>query len=164
MSPARSAGPRRRCWWRRSQVTASAPASRRCRSRARSNFADIAERLNPVVVNIDASARGRRTRPPDEIRGAPRSSTTPAIDAATATAPRRGTGTGFIIDSEGHILTNQHVIDGAERITVKLADGRSLRASVVGSDPDTDIALIEWTAGEPLPSRDAGQLRPAARG
>ena len=44
---------------------------------------------------------------------------------------------------EGHILTNHHVIEGAERITVKLADGRTLRADVVGSDPDTDIALIK---------------------
>ena len=50
-------------------------------------------------------------------------------------APRRGTGTGFIVDPQGHILTNHHVIDGAERITVKLADGRSLRATVVGIGP-----------------------------
>ena len=57
--------------------------------------------------------------------------------------PRRGAGSGFIIDADGSILTNNHVIDRAERIIVKLSDGRSLRARVIGADPDTDIALIK---------------------
>ena len=65
-------------------------------------------------------------------------------------------GTGFIIDAEGHILTNQHVIDGADRLTVKLTDGRSFRAEVVGSDPDTDIALIKVEADAPLPHATLG--------
>ena len=56
---------------------------------------------------------------------------------------RRGAGTGFIIDADGSILTNHHVIDRADRITVKLSDGRSLKARVIGSDQDTDIALIK---------------------
>jgi serine protease Do len=127
------------------------------------NFADIAERLNPVVVNIDASARGRRTRPPGEIPRRPEIFDDPTGERRkNGETPRRGTGTGFIIDSEGHILTNQHVIDGAERITVKLADGRSLRATVVGADPDTDIALIRIDAPARLPSATLGnsdQLR-----
>ncbi|MGE0461237.1 MAG: trypsin-like peptidase domain-containing protein [Vicinamibacterales bacterium] len=122
------------------------------------NFADIAERLNPVVVNIDASARGRRPRPatqprrrietPDDLPEVPR--------PRGQDAPRRGTGTGFIIDRDGYILTNHHVIEGAERITVKLADGRSLRGTPVGSDPDTDIALIKVEAPSPLPHATLG--------
>ena len=60
--------------------------------------------------------------------------------------PRRGAGTGFVIDERGYILTNHHVIENAERITVKFTDGRSLRADVIGSDPDTDIALIKVAA------------------
>ena len=65
--------------------------------------------------------------------------------------PRRGAGTGFIIDPDGYILTNHHVIEGADRIAVRLADGRSLRAERIGSDPDTDIALIKVTSPRPLP-------------
>ena len=106
------------------------------------NFADIAARLNPAVVNIDATARARRARRlvDEGARGGP---TDPFDLGRRGDAPRRGTGTGFLIDAEGHILTNHHVIEGAERLTVKLADGRTLRADVVGSDPDTDIALIK---------------------
>jgi serine protease Do len=129
------------------------------------NFADIAEKLNPVVVNIDASARGRRAR---STTADPRRRPDP-LDEPTDErrprgneAPRRGTGTGFIIDEQGLILTNHHVIEGAERLTVKLADGRSLRASVVGSDPDTDIALIRVDAPGKLPAAvlgDSNHLR-----
>src|SRR5262245_14419590 len=109
------------------------------------NFADVAARLNPAVVNIDASSRSRRSgrlsTPPPNSPIPPEVPTDP-FDNRRRDLPRRGAGTGFIIDDEGHILTNHHVIEGAERIAVKLSDGRSLRADVIGSDPETDIALI----------------------
>ena len=122
------------------------------------NFADIAARLNPAVVNIDASARSRRARRllEDGARPGPSDDPYDLGRQRGADIPRRGTGTGFLIDAEGHILTNHHVIEGAERITVKLADGRSLRADVVGSDPDTDIALIKITTAAPLPHASLG--------
>ena len=126
------------------------------------NFADIAARLNPAVVNIDATARGRRARRLIE-EGGRRGPDDPFEPGSRGNdAPRRGTGTGFLIDDEGSILTNHHVIEGAERLTVKLADGRSLHAEVVGSDPDTDIALIKVDGNGPFPHAmlgDSSKLR-----
>src|SRR5215831_19180300 len=126
------------------------------------SFADIVARVNPAVVNVDATSksRGRRghARPNDEEDGpdpfdAPFDSVQPKRDSDPA---RRGEGTGFIIDADGSILTNHHVIDRAERITVKLADGRSLKARVIGSDPDTDIALIKIDGQSGLPVAPLG--------
>lgn len=119
------------------------------------NFADVAARVNPAVVNIDATSRGRRARGTGlgDRPGRPDVGEDP-FDLGRerlGETPRRGAGTGFLIDAEGHILTNQHVIEGADRLTVKLADGRSLRAEVVGADADTDIALIKVAAPRPLP-------------
>jgi serine protease Do len=108
------------------------------------NFADVAERLNPAVVNIDATSRRRgRTTSNSRLPNRPEMFEDPFDNRRNREVPRRGAGTGFLIDGDGHILTNHHVIDGADRINVKLADGRNLRAEVIGSDPDTDIALIK---------------------
>ena len=79
------------------------------------SFADIAERLNPAVVNIDATSRGDGAR--GAAFGLPLPDGPGAVRAAAAErerdGPRRGAGTGFIIDAGGYILTNHHVIDGA---------------------------------------------------
>jgi serine protease Do len=125
------------------------------------NFADIAARINPAVVNIDATARGRRARLLVE-EGGRRGPDGFDQGRPSNDAPRRGTGTGFLIDPDGSILTNHHVIEGAERLTVKLADGRTLRAEVIGSDPDTDIALIKVTGAGQFPHAmlgDSAKLR-----
>jgi serine protease Do len=68
---------------------------------------------------------------------------------------QRGQGTGFIVDHEGHILTNNHVVDSADEITVLLADGRSFEAKVVGTDPKSDLAVLKI---------DAENLQPAQFG
>ena len=152
-------------WWSRARcrpVPADVGPGRICDAPARDdrplvpgiagvvNFADVAERLNPAVVNIDASSRsrrsGRQAAPPNARPSPSRSPRGSLRNRRRGETPRRGAGTGFIIDDEGHILTNHHVIENAERITVKLTDGRSLRADVIGSDPDTDIALIKLDA------------------
>jgi serine protease Do len=123
------------------------------------NFADVAERINPAVVNIEsASSRptgreaSRLTRPDDGLDN-PR-------DLET---PRQGSGSGFIVDRAGYLLTNNHVIEGAERITVTLADGRVFRGEVVGTDPAIDVALIRIPNAPDLPEAPLGnsdELRP----
>jgi serine protease Do len=121
------------------------------------SFADVADRLNPAVVTIDASARGSRYR-----RLGSGGTPDPSQDGLgrggerDRDGPRRGAGTGFLVDAGGHILTNHHVVDGAERIIVRLSDGRSLRARIVGSDPDTDIALIKIDSATALPFATLG--------
>ncbi len=64
----------------------------------------------------------------------------------------RGLGTGMIIDGQGHILTNNHVVAGATTINVLLADGKSYPGKVVGTDPKTDLAVIQISADEKLPT------------
>jgi serine protease Do len=133
-------------------VSALRPSKLPTSGPAAASLADIAEQLNPSVVNIDATSRaGSRPRQragialpdsPDLFGRAPE---------RERQGPRRGAGTGFIIDPDGYILTNHHVIEGADRIAVRLADGRSLRAEKVGSDPDTDIALIKVSSPKALP-------------
>jgi serine protease Do len=132
---------------------AAVPPAQRVRAAGASvgtsvNFADVAERINPAVVNIDAAARAGRERhrrsddPPD----APRE-----FDV-----PHQGSGSGFVIDPQGFILTNYHVIQDADRITVTFADGRTMRADVVGSDPAIDVALLHVNGVANLPQAPVG--------
>src|SRR5262249_45823939 len=111
------------------------------------DFASVAARLNAAVVNVDAAVRG--DRPADTSsrwRG----------DPNDPNAPHEGTGSGFIIDPSGFILTNFHVVDGADRLTVTLGDGRAFRATVTGVDPALDVALIKIAASGPLPVAPLG--------
>ena len=107
------------------------------------NFADVAERINAALVNIEATSKSSR-----EVR--PRRGDGLGAPERDFDGPRQGSGSGFIIDREGYILTNQHVIEGAERITVTIADGRSYRGEVVGADPAIDVALLRVHADGPL--------------
>ena len=120
------------------------------------------------MVNIDATTRGRdprsrRNRALPDLPG-PLDGPNDQGPRFELDSPRRGEGSGFIIDADGHILTNNHVIDRAERITVKLSDGRTLRARVIGSDPDTDIALIKVDGQTGLPVAPLGDSSDAADG
>ena len=115
-----------------------------------SSFAEVAERINAAVVNIDATSNRSPLAPQRFLRRGPEDL------PREYEVPSRGAGSGFIIDSEGFILTNHHVIDKADRITVTLADGRSFRGEVVGTDPAIDIALLKIEGGRSLPEAPLG--------
>jgi S1-C subfamily serine protease len=70
--------------------------------------------------------------------------------------PTHGVGSGFIIDPKGYIVTNHHVIDGANRITIGLLSGERFRAKVIGVDKETDIAVLKIEADHDLPTMKFG--------
>jgi serine protease Do len=93
-------------------------------------FAEVVEKVNAGVVHISVVEDARPvgfTRSPDP-------------------GPRRGEGTGFVVDAAGFILTNHHVVGDAKRIRVRLSDRRELLAALVGSDERTDLALLKVDA------------------
>jgi serine protease Do len=105
-------------------------------------FISVAKQVKPAVVNIDVVEKSKRAavRIPEgfQIPGFPPFGGQPRR--------QRGTGSGVIISADGYILTNNHVAADAEQITVKLADGREFKAKRVGTDPDTDLAVIKIDA------------------
>ena len=109
------------------------------------DFAVVAARLNAAVVNVDAASRGQG----DRGRSAPDRWSREMGDEAGA--PREGSGSGFIIDEAGYVLTNHHVVENADRITLTLSDKRVFRAEVVGIDPAIDVALLRVEGAGPLP-------------
>jgi serine protease Do len=119
-------------------------------------YADLVETVSPSVVFIEVSGKTAQAdlRPqlpegmPEELRRRFED----MMPDGQAPRVRQGVGSGFIISTDGQIVTNHHVIDGAEKVLVKLSDGRSLEAEVIGSDPMTDIALLRVTADEDLPT------------
>ena len=72
-----------------------------------------------------------------------------------------GQGSGVIVSSDGYILTNNHVIDGAKTVTVTLPDKREFKGRIVGSDPKSDIAVIKID-GSNLPTHFLGRLQPSS--
>lgn len=118
------------------------------------DFRSIVKERSPAVVKIvveqSADTRANGQAMPDEIpeylrrffeyRGGP----------STPSPQRRGMGSGFIISSDGYILTNNHVVEGADSILVRLSDRREFEAELVGTDPRSDLALLRID-GDDLP-------------
>lgn len=106
------------------------------------SFADAAARTAPAVVNIFTARLVT-----SEV--GPRSANPAAAAPELRQGVETGLGSGVIVDNSGHVITNNHVIACAQQINVQLADGRSASASVVGSDPATDIAVLKIDMDNP---------------
>ena len=127
-------------------------------------FRDIARAVNPGVVNINTSKTVRLPRSRDPFRDlfgqgedAPERFFSPAPEGGRGERrTRTSLGAGFVIDDQGYILTNRHVIEGADDIDVTFPDGKRFEAKIVGQDARTDVALIKI---EPK-----GRLAPIALG
>ncbi len=127
------------------------------------DFSALSEKVGPAVVNIQVEKavkpvmqhfqndRGGMNRPFRDFFG-------PHFGRP---GPRQhkqsGLGTGFIIDPEGYIVTNNHVVENADKIKVVLQDERELEATIVGRDPQTDLALIRVEADKSLPAVPLGR-------
>lgn len=111
------------------------------------SFADLIERVRPAVVSISVRQR------PDAARAELPEGLPPGFEEFFRGRPGRpgpaptSLGSGFFIDQNGTIVTNHHVIEGAEEITVRTIDGRELEAEIVGSDEATDIAVLRIPSG-----------------
>jgi len=142
-------------WTERPTASAMAPA-------ANDGWVRLARELKPAVVNISTK---RTAEAPEAM--------SPFGDderfnqffkhffGNQPRRPARSLGSGFIINPDGHIVTNNHVVDGATEIKVKLSDGRELPAKVVGRDAKTDLALlkVEGTGLPVIPLGNSGELQ-----
>ncbi|MEX0348443.1 MAG: Do family serine endopeptidase [Paracoccaceae bacterium] len=125
-------------------------------------LADLVDEVSPSVVTILAKQKAQ----PQPANAPNPGATDPRFDEffkrfglpegsfggspMPAPGPRSGLGSGFVLEEDGLIVTNHHVVDGADSITVRLSDDREYEAEVVGTDPLTDLAVLKIAADEPL--------------
>ncbi|OUC13989.1 MAG: serine protease [Alkalinema sp. CACIAM 70d] len=127
------------------------------------NFISSAvERVGPAVVRINAS-RTVTTRRPEIFNDPFFRNFFGDVPDTPSQRVERGTGSGFIYNKEGLVLTNAHVVDGADTVTVVLRDGRELKGKVLGADPVTDVAVVRIEGANNLPTvqlGDSDSLKP----
>ncbi|UEM23495.1 DegQ family serine endoprotease [Skermanella mucosa] len=126
------------------------------------SFADLVDRVMPAVVNVSTVQSGDGAPEQRDLPGMPEFPPGSPFEEffrqfqeqQRGSRPRaerqQAQGSGFIIDAGGYVVTNNHVIDGADEISVTLHDGSRLDAKLVGRDPKTDLALLKVEAGKPL--------------
>ena len=135
------------------------------------DFADLAEKQGPAVVNISTTQTVRRG---GQMSPFPFDENDPAFEFFRRFIPvppggavprefeNKSLGSGFFISADGYILTNAHVVDGADEVTVRLTDKREFKARIIGADKRTDVALIKIEAANLPVARlgDPQKLRP----
>ena len=129
------------------------------------SFAEIARRVEPAVVNIETTQAQVETTEKDEDKE-DSATNNPLLDMfrRQQRKPAHGVGSGFIVSPKGYILTNYHVIEDAARITVGLQSNEKYRGTVVGFDPETDVAVIKIDASKDLPTLTLGDSNAAQVG
>ena len=113
------------------------------------DFAAIVEANKGAVVNITASASRKPAAAPqipDELEGTPFGEFFRRFGVPQPNVPRQGMGSGFIVEPDGVILTNAHVVEGADEVRVRLTDRREFKGRVLGADKATDIAVVKIDA------------------
>src|SRR5215207_2694437 len=121
-------------------------------------FASVAEHIKPSVVYIKSGRNPETSR--DGQRGRPRMQVPPGFEDFFRNFPpmqqeprfQEGSGSGFIVSKDGYILTNNHVVEGSDQVTVRLLDRREFKAKIVGTDPNTDLAVLKIDAKNLVPA------------
>jgi serine protease Do len=114
------------------------------------SFAEVAKKAEPAVVSIDTKTKfqevGAISESEDSINNLTRQQTRPVF----------AVGSGFIVDSKGFIITNAHVVDDSTKVTIRLQNGEQYVASILGTDEETDIAVLKIETNSPLPTLKFG--------
>ncbi len=113
-------------------------------------FEKVAENITPSVVTISTETKSKKAKNQKSADALRDFFGEDFMDKMVPT-PQRGLGTGVIVDEQGHILTNNHVIGEADEVTVRLNSEKTVKAKVVGVDPRTDLAVIKIKVKETLP-------------
>jgi len=132
-------------------ISAPAPAIAHAIAGGRDSYADVVNVVAPAVVTIRVEGKAQMVptgmnQDPEDLFRRFFGDNGPAQRRAPREFSRRGLGSGVIVSTDGYILTNHHVIDGADSIRVELSDGRQLDGKVVGSDEPSDLALVKIQA------------------
>jgi serine protease Do len=134
-------------------VAVSGPAAAQARMTVLPDFTELYDKQGPAVVSIDVTQRARRSRMPELSEDDPfyeffrRFGQIPRPRGAPEREfEQQSVGSGFIISSDGYLITNAHVVDGADEVSVKLSDKREFKAKVIGADKRTDVALLKIEA------------------
>ena len=122
------------------------------------DFTQLVEKAGPAVVNVEATQSDTATAQGDiddqDIPEIFKRFFGPNMHPPQG-GERRALGSGFIISADGYVLTNNHVVDGADEVTVKLSDRREFDAKVIGTDRESDVALLKINASN-LPTLPIG--------
>lgn len=116
---------------------------------AQRSYSEAAQRATPAVVNVNTSKVGKGTPENNPLLNDPFFKRFFGDEAPEDKKQASSLGSGVIVSSEGFVLTNHHVIEGGDEIEVTLADGRSIPAKIVGSDPETDLAVLKLEPKDP---------------